>query len=256
MVLHAVPTMTLSAAPPPSLRVPTHVAIIMDGNGRWAERKGLPRGEGHRAGADTVDAVTTACREMGVRYLTLYAFSSENWQRPADEVTTLMGLLVNYLDRQRKKLRENNIELYAVGDLTRLPLAARAALNAVISETRGLTGMRLTLALSYGARDEMVRAARLLATRVQRGELKPEEIDEAAVAGVLDTRDMPDPDIIVRTAGEQRLSNFLLWQAAYAEFVFIDKLWPDFSRGDLETAFAAYAKRTRRFGKTDGQLKG
>ena len=230
---------------------PTHIAIIMDGNGRWAEERGKPRIEGHRAGAKAVREIVTYARELGVRYLTLYAFSSENWGRPSDEVSGLMELLSDYLKDERPTLLKNGIELSTIGAVEKLPLHVRLLLDEVKKATRGQDGMRLTLALSYGARDEILRAVRALAKKVDRGEIDPDEIDEAALEAGLDTAGMPDPDLLIRTSGEQRISNFLLWQAAYAEFVFLDVLWPDFAREHLEAAIGEFRRRRRRFGGVD-----
>jgi len=225
-----------------------HVAIIMDGNGRWAEARGRVRVDGHREGADRVREVVTRCRELGLRHLTLFAFSSENWGRPALEVEALMALLARYLRQELDTLRANAIELRAIGDLRRLPSALRRRLDEAVAATRGLDGMRLTLALSYGGRDEITRAVRRLARDLERGLLVPGAIDEGAVAGRLDTGDAPDPDLVIRTGGERRLSNFLLWQAAYAELYFTDTPWPEFGAAELDRAFSWYRGRPRRFG--------
>ncbi|MFZ9886262.1 MAG: isoprenyl transferase [Myxococcota bacterium] len=233
---------------------PRHIAIIMDGNGRWAEDRRLPRLEGHRAGARTVRDITTYARELGVRYLTLYAFSSENWGRPGHEVGGLMELLREYLVEERKTLLDNRIELSTIGDTARLPAAVRLLLNDVMGATRGLDGMRLTLALSYGGRDEILRAVRGIAHAVDRGDLDPEEISAAHLEDRLDTAGVPDPDLLIRTSGEQRISNFLLWQLAYAELYFTEVPWPAFARADLDKALVAYANRQRRFGLTGGQV--
>jgi undecaprenyl diphosphate synthase len=228
--------------------LPRHVAVIMDGNGRWAARRGLPRVAGHHAGARAVREVVRAARQLGLRYLTLYAFSSENWQRPPAEVQRLMELLAAYLVEEQGELRANRIELAAIGDLERLPARARRLLNEVGAATRGGDGMRLTLALAYGGRDEIVRAARALAAEVAAGRLWSEQIDERLLGRRLDTAAMPDPDLVIRTGGESRLSNFLLWQAAYAELYVTEVAWPDFDRSELERALAWYAGRDRRFG--------
>lgn len=233
---------------PRAVELPRHVALVMDGNGRWATARGLPRLAGHRAGARTVREVVRAARELGLRHLTLYAFSTENWQRPSPEVEALMGLLAEFLVHEREELRANGIELDAIGDLARLPPRVRRLLAEVASATRGLDGMRLTLALAYGGRDEIVRAARKLAAEVAAGRLWPEQIDERLLALRLDSAGSPDPDLVVRTGGESRLSNFLLWQSAYAELYVTEVPWPDFDRGDLEQALAWYAGRQRRFG--------
>jgi undecaprenyl diphosphate synthase len=229
-------------------RLPGHLAIIMDGNGRWAQARGLDRTEGHRHGAGRVREVVTRCRELGIRSLTLYAFSSENWGRPRDEVRTLMRLLASYLERQVSELCDRGIELAAIGDLGRLPAPVRRLLTRAIELTRGLAGMRLTLALSYGGRDELVRAVRRVVGDVASGSLATDSIDAAALEERLDTAGIPHPDLIIRTGGESRLSNFLLWQAAYAELYFTNRPWPDFGAQDLERALAWYRGRSRRFG--------
>jgi undecaprenyl diphosphate synthase len=225
-----------------------HVAIIMDGNGRWARARGLARLAGHHRGAEAVRKIVTHCREAGLHYLTLYAFSTENWARPAFEVNGLMELLTEFLVEQRDRLAKREIELAAIGDLDRLPSRVRSLLERVIKTTRGLGGMRLTLALSYSGRDEIVRAARRIAGRVARGELLPEAIDDKLFADNLDTRETPAVDLVIRTGSERRLSNFLLWQAAYAELYFTDRQWPDFSPEDFDRAVAWYHDRNRTFG--------
>jgi undecaprenyl diphosphate synthase len=237
-------------------RLPRHVAIIMDGNGRWAESRGLPRVAGHEAGAESVREITRACREAGVEALTLYSFSTENWKRPADEVAALMGLLARFLVSERREILDNGVRLHAIGQIDRLPLPVRLALNELIAASRRNTGMVLTLALSYGGRAELVDAARALARKVAAGTLRPDAIDEATFAAELSTAGLPDPDLLVRTSGELRLSNFLPWQLAYAEIHVTDTLWPDFRRPQLQEAFDAFARRERRFGKTGAQLRG
>lgn len=225
--------------------VPEHVAIIMDGNGRWAERRGLPRIEGHRRGADSVRAVTRAARAAGVSRLTLYAFSEQNWGRPVLEVNGLMELLRDYLLSERSEILDNGIRLEAIGRIDRLPDLVKEPLDELRRDSAHNRDMVLCLALSYGAREEMTAAVQRLATRVARGELAPQDIDESLVARELDT---VDADLIIRTSGEQRLSNFLLWQSAYSEFYFTDALWPDFGKAELLEALAVYARRHRRFG--------
>lgn len=234
--------------PPPAPDLPRHVALIMDGNGRWAAARGLPRLAGHRAGARAVREVVRAARELGLGHLTLYAFSTENWQRPSAEVGALMGLLAEFLVEEQGELKANGIELHAIGDLARLPPRVRRLLAEVASATRSLDGMRLTLALAYGGRDELVRAARKLAAEVAAGRLWPEQVDERLVELRLDTAGTQDPDLVVRTGGESRLSNFLLWQSAYAELYVTEVPWPAFGRAELERALAWYAGRQRRFG--------
>jgi len=225
-----------------------HVAIIMDGNGRWARALGLPRISGHHRGAEGVRRIVTHCRETGLRYLTLYAFSTENWARPALEVRGLMDLLARFLLEQENRLRERGIELKAIGDIGRLPRSARTLLQRVTKSTHGLGGMRLTLALSYSGHDEIVRTARRLAHRVAEGKLNPDAIDDRLFEDCLDTRDTPPVDLVIRTGSERRLSNFLLWQSAYAELYFTDCPWPDFGPEDFEEAVAWYHERKRTFG--------
>ncbi len=233
---------------------PTHVAIIMDGNGRWAEERGFPRLEGHKQGAVTVRDITTACRERGVKFLTLYSFSTENWSRPPDEVDGLMELLRVYLRDELPTLKKNGVRLATIGDESRLPFLVRAALEVTKQATVQETGMQLTLALSYGSRDEIIAAVQSLARDAKAGRLAPETIDAAMFSSRLQTASMPDPDLVIRTSGEQRISNFLLWQLAYAELWFTDVAWPSFGREHLDEAFAAFARRQRRFGKTGAQL--
>jgi len=227
---------------------PRHVAIIMDGNGRWAKQRGLPRIEGHRAGADSVRAVVRACRESGVQYLTLFAFSTENWVRPQDEVNGLMTLLLTFLRSRERELHENEVRLRTIGDLSALPGAVRRELDRVIESTRPHGRGQLILALNYGGRAELVRAARGIAREARAGVLDPEAITEASISGHLDLPDVPDPDLLIRTSGEQRLSNFLLWQLSYAEFLFTPVLWPDFREKEFHGALAEFERRKRRFG--------
>lgn len=229
-------------------KIPRHIAVIMDGNGRWARERGLPRIEGHRRGSESVRACTAACLEAGVPYLTLYAFSKENWQRPADEVAALMVLLDRFLAERTAEIMERNIRLRAIGHLQDLPDKARRRLEDTIERSAGNTALTLTLALSYGARTEIADAARQLAREAKEGKLDPERIDEEAVAARLYTAGMPDPDLLVRTSGEMRISNFLLWQISYAEIVVTPKLWPDFAKEDLFAAMQEYARRHRRYG--------
>jgi len=225
-----------------------HVAIIMDGNGRWAQARGLPRLAGHRQGAAAVRKIVTHSREAGLHYLTLYAFSTENWSRPILEVNGLMNLLGRFLEEQEDRLVKHAIELRAIGDLSRLPDRARTLLRRVMRTTRGLGGMRLTLALSYSGRDEIVRTVRRLACRAVDGDLEPESIDEHLFEDSLDTGDTPPADLVIRTGSERRLSNFLLWQAAYAELYFSDCPWPDFSPEGFDQAVEWYHRRRRTFG--------
>jgi undecaprenyl diphosphate synthase len=228
--------------------IPRHVAIIMDGNGRWAKERGLPRLEGHRAGAESVREVMEACIELGVEYLTLYAFSSENWSRPATEVGALMSLLDRFLDEKAKDLDRQNVRLLAIGQLDRLPAKTRALIERIKARTANNTTMTLVLALSYGGREEIVTAARSLATDAVEGKISPSDIDAELFASRLQTAGIPDPDLLVRTSGEMRVSNFLLWQISYAEIVIVKKFWPDFRQGDLFETVEEYQRRHRRFG--------
>ncbi len=228
---------------------PQHIAVIMDGNGRWAQQRGLPRSAGHQAGMTAVRECIEGCREAGVGILTLFAFSQENWQRPPDEIEALMSLLEEYIARDGAELKEKGVTVRVMGDLDRLSPSARSAVEAIQDETRAGTTLRLNVCLSYGSRAELVRAARLLAEDVAAGRLRPEDIDEVAFARRLYTADLPDPDLLIRTSGEHRLSNFLLWQLAYAELHVTSVLWPDFTRRDLLEAIAEYQRRDRRFGR-------
>ncbi len=231
-------------APPP----PTHIAVIMDGNGRWAAAHRLPRVMGHRRGVDAVRTVVEACNDLGVRYLTLYAFSSENWKRPPTEVDDLMWLLRRYLRQEVEKLDAKGVRVRMIGNRAALAPDIVDLMNEIEGRTRANTGLTLILAVNYGGQDEIVSAARALAEDVRAGRLDPAEITKDHFAAQLATRDLPDPDLVIRTSGEQRLSNFLLWQTAYAELLFVDVLWPDFSRATLEDAIAAFHRRDRRFG--------
>ena len=232
----------------PADKLPRHIAVIMDGNGRWARERGLPRIEGHRRGSESVRACTAACIEAGVPYLTLYAFSKENWQRPADEVGALMLLLDRFLAERTAEIMERNIRLLAIGHLADLPDKARKRLEDTILKSANNTALTLTLALSYGARTEIVDATRAIAREVKAGKLDPETINEDTIASHLYTAGVPDPDLLVRTSGEMRISNFLLWQISYAEIVVTPKLWPDFTKEDLFAAMQEYARRNRRYG--------
>ena len=229
--------------------LPTHVAIIMDGNGRWARKRLLNRVKVHERGTATVRAIVKASRELGIRYLTLYAFSTENWQRPKAEVTALMAILKNFLKSEKQEMLDQNIRLNTIGDTQKLPDAVKNLLQQTMDATAGNTGMTLTLALSYGGRTEIVNMVREIAGRVSRGETEAAAISEQVIEGALDTRGMPDPDLMIRTSGEMRISNFLLWQLAYAELFFTDTLWPDFTRDEFEQILQAYQRRDRRFGK-------
>ncbi len=232
--------------------LPAHVAVIMDGNGRWARARGLPRWEGHRQGMRAVRETVEASLEVGLEHLTLYAFSIQNWDRPAGEVTALMELLREYVESEKDELAGEDVRVRAFGDLDRLPEESRQAVDELQAATREGERMQLNLAISYGSRSEIVHAARRLARLVDLGAVRPEEIDEERFAGELYTADWPDPDLLVRTSGELRLSNFLLWQVAYSELYVTDVLWPDFDRGELFRALREYQRRDRRFGKVAG----
>ena len=231
-----------------NLKLPRHIAIIMDGNGRWAKERGLPRREGHRAGAESVREMVETCRELGVEFLTLYAFSSENWNRPQTEIRALMTLLNRFLDEKAEELMRQNVRLAAIGSLDRLPAGTRKRLDSAIARTAGNSAMTLVLALSYGSREEITEAARSLVADAAEGRLRPEDVTEDLLASRLHTAGIPDPDLLVRTSGEMRISNFLLWQISYAEIIITRKFWPDFRRGDLLEAVAEYSRRHRRFG--------
>lgn len=228
--------------------IPRHIAVIMDGNGRWARERGKPRRDGHRAGAESVREAIDGCRELGIEFLTLYAFSSENWNRPADEVSALMDLLDRFLDEKEKDLDKQNVRLLTIGQLERLPEKTRLKLDRLRERTKGYTDLTLVLALSYGSREEIVRAARSLAADAAAGRIDPEKIDASAFESRLETVGVPDPDLLIRTSGEMRISNFLLWQISYAEIIILQKNWPDFRKGDLKAAVSEYQRRHRRFG--------
>jgi undecaprenyl diphosphate synthase len=228
--------------------LPTHVAIIMDGNGRWARARSLPRVAGHRRGAESVRRAVTAAAELGIRYLTLFGFSSENWKRPSTEIDDLMGLLRHYLRGEIAELHKNGVRLKVIGDRAKLdPDIVTLIVNAE-TMTRDNAGLTLIVALSYGSRAELTAATRAIARAVKDGKLSADAIDEAVVEQHLLTSGIPDPDLLIRTSGEERLSNFLLWQSAYTELVFIDTLWPDFTKGDLENAIREFQRRERRYG--------
>ena len=235
--------------------LPRHVGIIMDGNGRWAEAKGRPRIDGHREGSNSVRAVMRSAQRVGLEALTLYAFSAQNWSRPADEVAGLMALLREYLLKEREEILDNDIRFNAIGELDRLPYSVKTPLNALKSASSKNRGMVLTLALSYGGREELVAMTRQVVERVAKGELEPIAVNEALVESTLWTAGLPPVDLVLRTSGERRLSNFLLWQSAYAEMVFVDVLWPDFRARELLDCLAAYQDRKRRFGHTAAQVK-
>ena len=236
------------SAPAEIACIPRHVAIIMDGNGRWAKQRLRPRLFGHRAGAESLRAVLRACRDHGVEYLTVYAFSTENWVRPQDEVSGLMSLLRTFLKKDEHELHENQVRLRVIGRIQDLPKAVRAELERVMAATKNYAKGHLILALSYGGRSELVDAVRTIAADVQAGRLDPAAIDEAAIAARLYLPDVPDPDLMIRTSGELRLSNFLLWQLSYAEFYFTETLWPDFREPHFAKALEEFARRQRRFG--------
>lgn len=231
-----------------SSHAPGHIAIIMDGNGRWASARGVPRVMGHRAGIEAVRRAMRATADAGIPYLTLYGFSSENWKRPADEVHDLMGLLRHFLESELEKLHQEGVRLRIIGDCARFEPDISALLEKAQALTRTNQRLNLTIALSYGGRQEIARAVQILAHKVKEGSLNIEKIDETAIAAQLYTHDLPDPDLIIRTSGEKRISNFLLWQSAYAEFVFLETLWPDFSANDLAAALDEFNRRERRYG--------
>lgn len=229
--------------------IPNHIAIIMDGNGRWAKERNLPRSMGHKAGVETVRIILREAARLGVKNLTLYTFSTENWGRPTDEISTLMKLINTYLKSELKEINENGVKLNIFGDMSRLPKESRDALNDAIELTKNNKRINLNLALNYGGRDEIVRATKLIARDIKNNKIKEEDINEKTVEKYLYTNGIPDPDLIIRPSGEQRLSNFLLWQCAYSEFWYSNINWPDFKEVDLRKAIADYQGRDRRFGK-------
>ena len=229
-------------------RLPRHIAIIMDGNGRWAKQRGLPRTAGHKVGAEVFRKIARYCKQLGVEYLTVYAFSTENWKRPADEVETIMGLLKQYMLEAIETMEEEKIRLKFFGDLTPLSPELQALVEKTNAMSRNIDGVQANICLNYGGRDEILRAARAFARECAAGEKQPEELTEAAFGDYLFSAGVPDPELIIRPSGEVRLSNFLLWQCAYAEFYFCDTLWPDFSEATLDAAIIDYQKRDRRFG--------
>ena len=234
---------------------PRHIAIIMDGNGRWAKQRGLPRVMGHREGIKSVREIIEACGELGVEVLTLYTFSTENWRRPKDEVSALMKLLLKTIQKEIGELIRNNVRLTVIGNLEHLPDAARKSMETAIEKTRSNTGLNLNLALSYGSREELVHAVKRIALQVANGELDPNDVSSQTIQNNLYTAGMPDPDLLIRTSGEFRISNFLLWQLAYTEIFITDVLWPDFRKPDLLKAIEDFQKRERRFGKVSEQVK-
>ena len=235
-------------------KLPKHIAIIMDGNGRWAKQQGKLRVFGHESGTKSVREITEACAELGIENLTLYAFSTENWKRPKFEVQTLMRLLISSLKNEIKTLQENNIKLNTIGNTTDLPKKVQRELFDVIEQTKNNTRMTLTLALSYGSRDELLNTIKQISIKVKNNIISPEKIDESVINEHLYTRNLPDVDLLIRTSGEQRISNFLLWQIAYAELYFTNVFWPDFTKQHLHEAIINYQQRERRFGKTSEQL--
>ena len=234
-------------------RIPQHIAIIMDGNGRWATERNKPRSYGHQAGVDTVRRITSECTRLGVKYLTLYTFSTENWNRPSDEIAALMGLVLTSLEDEI--FMKNNVRFQVIGDIDRLPVAVAGKLRETIEHTANNDTMTMVVALSYSARWELTEATKQIAAKVQKGELSIDDIDENAINNSLCTSFMPDPDLLIRTGGEFRISNYLLWQLAYSELYFCDTYWPDFSEADLHKAIADYQGRQRRFGKTEKQVE-
>lgn len=230
------------------MRVPNHVAIILDGNGRWAKAKGKPRSFGHKAGAENVEVICRAADKLGIKYLTMYAFSTENWNRPEAEVATLMKLLLQYMKYCEKNAKKDNMRVRIIGDTSKLSEELRAQVRSLEENTSAFTGLQFNIAINYGSRDEMLRAMRRLSADVAEGKRSPAEIDEATFSSYLDTKELPDPDLLIRTSGEERLSNFLLWQLAYSEFYFTDVPWPDFSPEELKKAVEEYDRRDRRFG--------
>lgn len=230
------------------MKIPNHVAIILDGNGRWAKSKGMPRNYGHVQGAKTVEVICEEAYRMGIQYLTVYAFSTENWNRPTDEVNALMGLLRNYMKTCLKTAAKNNMCVRVIGDKTRLDEDIRKRMEQLEEATKDNTGLHFQIAINYGGRDEIVRAVRRLADEVAKGELAADDITESKISSALDTHDLPEPDLLIRTCNEQRISNFLLWQLAYTELYFTPTAWPDFSKEELEKAVEAYNKRDRRYG--------
>ncbi|MBR5855368.1 MAG: isoprenyl transferase [Paludibacteraceae bacterium] len=236
-------------------RIPRHVAIIMDGNGRWARRQGLARMFGHRQGVKTVHTITEVAAELGIEYLTLYAFSTENWNRPKEEVDALMSLLVDTIAKETPTLMKNNVRLSTIGDITRLPENAQHKFQTCIAETSQNTGLHLVIALSYSARWEIIQATQEIVSAVQRGEILLEDVNEEMLSSYMTTSQMPDPDLLIRTSGELRISNFLLWQLAYSELYFTECLWPEFTEEEFYHAIVDYQHRERRFGKTSEQIR-
>lgn len=230
------------------MNIPQHVAIILDGNGRWAKAKGMPRNYGHAQGSKNVEKICEEAWRMGIKYLTVYAFSTENWNRPKEEVNALMKLLRNYMKTCLKTAAKNDMKVRVIGDITKLDEDIQKRILELEEATKNNGGLNFQIAINYGSRDEITRAARTLAEDIKEGKLMPEEVNEACIERYLDTHDIPDPDLLIRTSGEQRLSNYLLWQLAYTEFYFTDVPWPDFSKQELEKAIEQYNRRDRRYG--------
>ncbi len=230
------------------LNIPKHVAIILDGNGRWARKRMMPRNYGHTQGSKVVEKICEEAYHMGIEYLTVYAFSTENWRRPKEEVDALMKLLGTYLETSIKTSAKNNMRVSIIGDITVLPEKIRKSIHDLEEASAGNTGLKFQVAINYGSRDEMLRAVKAISLEVREGRLTPDEIDEARFTQYLDTKDIPEPDLLIRTSGEQRLSNFLLWQSAYTELYFTDVLWPDFNKDELQKAVDYYSSRQRKFG--------
>ena len=226
-----------------------HIAIIMDGNGRWAQKRNLPRAAGHKKGAEVVKEIAQEANKRGIKFLTLYAFSTENWQRSPDEVNDLMDLLRQYLKSELSELQKNGVRIVFIGEREMLPADIRSSMRRLEDDTKNNAKMTVCIALSYGSRQEILQAVRKIATLAKRGDIKPEEIDDKMFSDMLYTQEIPDPDLVIRTSGEQRLSNYLLWQVAYAEFYFSEVLWPDFDRAELEKIIENFNKRERRYGK-------
>lgn len=238
-----------------SQRLPRHVAVIMDGNGRWAKQRGLPRTEGHVKGVDTVRTITERASQLGIGYLTLYTFSTENWNRPKDEVDALMNLVVVAIERETPDLIKNNVRLQMIGDIERMPQFASERLSRCIADTAHCNGLTLVLALSYSSKWEILEGVKSIAARIKAGELAVDDIDDRVFSDSLTTKGMPDPDLLIRTGGDLRISNYLLWQLAYSELYFTPKFWPDFSADDFDEAIIEYQRRERRYGKTSEQIK-
>ena len=235
-------------------RLPRHIAIIMDGNGRWAKKQGLARMFGHKQGVETVHNITVAATKLGIEYLTLYTFSTENWNRPKEEVDALMTLLVDTIVKETPTLMNNNVRLQTIGDIERLPESTKQKFLRCIEETSHNTGLTMVIALSYSARWEITEAVRAAVKQAQEGKMRAEDVNEQVVSSLMTTREMPDPDLLIRTSGEYRISNFLLWQLAYSELYFTDCLWPEFTEEEFYKAIVDYQKRERRFGKTSEQI--